>query len=526
MKRSQITFSVLGGLALLLPLLSYTIYQWAERNKDEALIQRIYDRQLNTILFSVNQYCWDKFETWTAVFTDISHQQEESRHRIRLLLKENRSLIGITLLDSSRHEILREGRFSRAFKTGQEIANTVSQMIASHQAELERLHRHAREGYVKPLSLELDDVDPTIDLILLPVVSLADSSAPWMIAGLFIDTHRFVQDVVIRKFNEMDDGNLAFATRSQEGDILFISDEETDPVFEKSEAMWILPDLQLLVKMKGTTLQSLSRQRTRNHLIFLLVINLLLGAGIIIFIQSVNKAIRLARMKSDFVANVSHELRTPLALIRMYAETLELGRITAKDKQKKYYRTIMNECSRLTQLVNNILDFSKIESRKKEYAFQFIQPEYWLSETLNIYRFHLDQKGFSLEADIQGEFPKIRADREAITQALTNLLDNAVKFSGDSRKIIVNLEKTDSSVILSVTDYGIGIASSEQKHIFDKFYRVGSSLIHDVKGTGLGLSLVKHIMQVHGGRVEVKSEPGQGSTFTLIFPIDDIGEES
>ena len=423
-------------------------------------------------------------------------------------------------MDSSEHEILREGRFSRSFKTGQEVTRTVSEKIAAHQDQLERLLRRAREGYVKPLSLELNDVDPAIDLILVPLVSLADSSAPWMIAGLFIDTHRFVQDVVIRKFNEMDDGNLAFATRSQEGDILFISDQETDPVFEKSDALWILPDLQLLVKMKGTTLQSLSRQRTRNHLIFLLVINLLLGAGIITFIQSVNKAIRLARMQSDFVANVSHELRTPLALIRMYAETLELGRITSKSKQKKYYRTIMNECSRLTQLVNNILDFSKIESHKKEYAFQAIQPEYWLAETLKSYRFHLDQKGFQLDADIEGEFPKIRADREAITQALTNLLDNAVKFSGDSRKIDVSLEKTDSSVSLAVTDYGIGIASSEQKLIFDKFYRVGSSLIHDVKGTGLGLSLVKHIMQVHGGRVEVKSEPGHGSTFTLIFPID------
>ena len=109
MKRPQITFSVLGGLALLLPLLSYTIYQWSERNKDEALIQQIYDRQLNTILFSVNQYCWDKFETWTAAFTDISHQPEKSRHRIRLLLKQNRSLIGVTLLDTSRKEILQEG---------------------------------------------------------------------------------------------------------------------------------------------------------------------------------------------------------------------------------------------------------------------------------------------------------------------------------------------------------------------------------------------------------------------------------
>jgi len=523
MKRPQLTFSVLGGVALLLPLLSYTIYQWSERNKDEALIQRIYDRQLNTILFSVNQYCWDKFETWTSAFSEIPHTPEESRHRIDLLLKKNRPLVGVCLLDTGENVILNQGRFTRFFKNADEACQFVRRKVQSHQEQLKRMQWRAREGYLQPLSLVLDHVAPSVNLILIPVVPGSDSLSTWLIAGLFVDTHRFVQDVVVRKFNEMNDGNLAFATQSQDGELLFVSEAESSQVFEKSEPMWILPDLRLMVKLKGTTLQTLSHQRNQNNLLFLLIINLLLGAGIVIFMISVSKAVTLARMKSDFVANVSHELRTPLALIRMYAETLEMGRVTSKGKQQRYYRTIMNECSRLTKLVNNILDFSKIESHKKEYAFQIIQPDFWLNEALSMYQFHLDQKGFELESQIEA-CPKISADREAITQALTNLLDNAVKFSGESQKIRVDLKPLGNEICLSVTDYGIGISPADQKHIFDKFFRVGTSLIHDVKGTGLGLSLVKHIMHVHHGRIDVKSEPGKGSTFLLYFPVIKEGE--
>jgi two-component system phosphate regulon sensor histidine kinase PhoR len=519
MKRPQLTFSVLIGIALLLPLLSYTIYQWTERNKDEALIQQIYDRQLNTILFSVNQYCWDKFETWTSALSDTSSTPEVQHHRICLLLKQNRPLLGVCLMEDKKATIFDEGRFSRSFKNPDEACDRVRENIEIHKEQLERMQRRAMEGYSQPLSIVLKEIDPAIDLILVPVISASGSPRP-KVAGLFVDTRCFVEDVVVRKFNEMNDGNLAFATTADNGEFLFNSESETNPTFEKSESLWILPDLHLQVKIKGTTLHDLSRQRIRNHLFFLLASNLLLFAGIIILMSNVSRAVNLAKMKSDFVANVSHELRTPLALIRMYAETLEMGRIRSHEKQQRYYRTIMNECSRLTKLVNNILDFAKIESHKKEYVFQSIQPDLWLKDALSIYQFHLDQSGFELMVDMNGLYPKIFADREAITQALTNLLDNAMKFSGESRKIQISMENKNNSIVLAITDFGVGIALSDQKHLFEKFYRVGSGLIHEVKGTGLGLSLVKHIMNVHQGRVEVKSESGKGSTFTLIFPVN------
>jgi two-component system phosphate regulon sensor histidine kinase PhoR len=226
----------------------------------------------------------------------------------------------------------------------------------------------------------------------------------------------------------------------------------------------------------------------------------------------------LARMKTDFVANVSHELRTPLALIRMHAETLEMDRVPDEERKKQYYRTIMSETTRLTQLINNILDFSKIESHKKEYHLESDDLRECLIQTLNVYGYHLRTKGFRLEQKLDPAVPKISMDREAVTQALINLLDNAVKFSQEEKKIIVTLETKQNMVVLSVRDFGVGIPEAEQKKIFDKFYRVENSLVHNTKGSGLGLNLVKHIMNVHNGKVSVTSKEGEGSTFSLYFP--------
>jgi len=227
----------------------------------------------------------------------------------------------------------------------------------------------------------------------------------------------------------------------------------------------------------------------------------------------------LAQMKTDFVADVSHELRTPLALIRMYAETLEMGRVGSEQKKKSYYKTIMNETARLTQLINNILDFSKIESSKKEIILEDVDLGALIQETVDMHHFHLEQKGFDLQLNIEKSLPMISADGESLKLAFINLLDNAVKFTPEKKVISVVLTRQDASLVLSVMDHGIGIPKAEQKRIFEKFYRVGSSLVHDTKGSGLGLSLVKHIMEVHGGKVNVISNQGEGSTFSLIFPV-------
>ena len=231
-------------------------------------------------------------------------------------------------------------------------------------------------------------------------------------------------------------------------------------------------------------------------------------------------------MKSEFVSNVSHELRTPLALIRLYAETLELGRISGSGKQQEYYEIIRKESERLTSLINNILDFSRIESGKKEYNFRETNVADLVRDTLESYRFEIEQNGFKFEQKIDSDVPPLMVDREAIARSLLNLVNNALKYSPNEKYLGVNLYRDNGAVNLEVVDHGIGIAPKEQSKIFEKFYRVGDPLVHNTKGSGLGLSLVSHIVQAHGGEVAVESQPGHGSKFIISLPMHSIVQQA
>jgi signal transduction histidine kinase len=225
-------------------------------------------------------------------------------------------------------------------------------------------------------------------------------------------------------------------------------------------------------------------------------------------------------MKTDFVSNVSHELRTPLSSIRVFGEFLKLGRVKEQEKICEYGEYIETESRRLTQLINNILDFSKIESGRKTYQFERANVAELIGETLKTFDVQLKQQGFSIIFETpRAPLPQTIVDTDALAQAFINLLDNAVKYSGEAKQIHVLLGQQGDFVTISVRDHGVGIPREEQSKIFEKFYRVSTGLVHDVKGSGLGLSLVAHIVKAHHGRVTVESEQGHGSTFTIHLPV-------
>ncbi|HEX7330656.1 MAG TPA: HAMP domain-containing sensor histidine kinase [Pyrinomonadaceae bacterium] len=273
------------------------------------------------------------------------------------------------------------------------------------------------------------------------------------------------------------------------------------------------------IKFQGTTAQAIGRKFMLQSSLILGVLSVLMIGGLVLTYRSVNKQVALARLKSDFVSNVSHELRTPLALIRLYAETLELGRITTQEKKNEYYSIIRKESERLTALINNILDFSRIEAGRKEYDFRDTDIAELVRNTLDSYRFQIEQQGFALEEQIDPGIPTVKVDREAIARALVNLVNNALKYSNQEKFLGVRLYRDKSLLKLEVSDRGIGIERHEQSRIFEKFYRTGDPLVHNTKGSGLGLSLVRHITRAHGGDVEVESIPGRGSKFTLTLPL-------
>jgi len=277
--------------------------------------------------------------------------------------------------------------------------------------------------------------------------------------------------------------------------------------------------LALGIKYQGTSVQALGETWVHRSFLILGFLSLMIIGGLVLTRHIVNKELALARLKSDFVSNVSHELRTPLALIRLYAETLELGRITTGDKKQQYYRIIRKESERLTALINNILDFSRIEAGRKEYEFRNTDIAELVRNTLESYRYQIEQQGFAFEENIDSNLPAVPVDREAIARALVNLVNNALKYSRDEKFLGVKLYRDNGVVKLEVADHGIGITRRDQSRIFEKFYRAGDPLVHNTKGSGLGLSLVRHITQAHGGEIAVESTPGKGSRFILSLPL-------
>jgi signal transduction histidine kinase len=291
----------------------------------------------------------------------------------------------------------------------------------------------------------------------------------------------------------------------------------------KSEAErnleYVFPGFSLAIKYQGTTVADIGARFLKYNYIVLAALALFMVGGVWLTYRNVSREMTLARLKSDFVANVSHELRTPLALIRLYAETLELGRLIAKEKYQEYFRIIREESERLTALINNILDFSRIDAGRKEYEFEETNLAELVHSTLESYRFQIQQNGFGFEENISNDIPPVKVDREAIARSLLNLVNNALKYSKDQKHIGVSLYRANGSVKLEVQDRGIGIPADEQEKIFEKFYRCGDPLVHNVKGSGLGLSLVRHIARAHGGDVQVESTPNKGSKFTIALPL-------
>ena len=274
-----------------------------------------------------------------------------------------------------------------------------------------------------------------------------------------------------------------------------------------------------LVEREPAELRELAR---RNVTLFAFVTSAMIVAivlGVIITLRGTARELELSQLKSDFVSNVSHELKTPLALIRMFAETLELGRVTDPAKLHEYYSIITRESERLTHLINNVLDFSRIEGGRKTYDLRLEDVADVVLDTLRAFSYELEKQGFTVETDVPDTLPDTLMDRNAISLAILNLLSNAVKYSTDDRRIRVACHADDGFIRIAVTDRGIGIERADADQVFDKFYRAPDERVEATRGSGLGLAIVKHSIEAHGGTVAVESEKGKGSTFTLSLPI-------
>jgi signal transduction histidine kinase len=233
--------------------------------------------------------------------------------------------------------------------------------------------------------------------------------------------------------------------------------------------------------------------------------------------RDVRRDAHLAELRTQFVSSVSHELKTPLTSIRMFAELLQM-RETDKERSG-FLDTIVSESERLTRLLSNVLDFSRIERGQKTYRLQPAPLAEVVHAAARTVQYPLSQQGFSLDLNVCEDVPQVSLDRDALQQAVLNLLTNAMKYSGESRHIGLRLCAESGNALIEVSDHGIGIPEQEQSRIFEKFYRARIPENLEISGTGLGLALVAHIVKAHGGSVDVKSRPGKGSTFSIRLPF-------
>jgi signal transduction histidine kinase len=235
--------------------------------------------------------------------------------------------------------------------------------------------------------------------------------------------------------------------------------------------------------------------------------------------MAVSRQIALHELKSTSVATVAHELRTPLASMRMLVDTLREGRYRGEQQLREYLELIAGENDRLRRIAENFLAFSKLDRGGQGLDLAPASAHEIAVLALAPLRSRLDAPGCVFSCDVPESLPAVRADRDALASVLTNLVDNAIKYTGAEKRISLRARAESGSLVFSVEDNGVGIAAEERRAIFEPFYQVDQKLSRTREGAGLGLAIVRRIVDAHGGEITVASEPGKGTVFTVKIPL-------
>jgi two-component system phosphate regulon sensor histidine kinase PhoR len=508
-------------LIALLPV-GFILFELNALTENEKIVREIYENQLDAILYSINQYSDDVIGSWGNRF-NIALMDEE---------KTNDSLKGIPAV-LNQFGAVRYFYCSDFIKTSRIFGADTSQgdrersahwldsLVRQNRPRIKQLIDYEAAGFRK---MELMDTVNTS--LAVPVFFVLSEGTPtYRLGAMVIDLPEFIESTLGPKLQAIaQDKFVISAFRRGTNELMYSTDPAggAEAVVEGDESQkksfWLLPGYYLSISLTGATIDDLVRERMITSVIILGLLATILALGIWFLYRNIRREMSLAQAKSEFVSNVSHEIRTPLSLISMYAETLEMNRVT-EEKKLEYQSVIAKEAARLSGIVNRILNFSQIQANKKTYEAKPLALNELIDEVLKSYFFHLRDKGFTCDF-VRGEDLKlITGDRNAIVEAFINLIDNAMKYSRDKKNITIKTGRDGIFNYVEVKDEGIGIAKKHQHEIFDQFYRAPTGDIHNTKGSGLGLTLVKKTIEAHHGKIKVESTPGKGSTFRLYFPV-------
>jgi signal transduction histidine kinase len=291
-----------------------------------------------------------------------------------------------------------------------------------------------------------------------------------------------------------------------------------DPVAQKSLKQFGLPWTVQVFLLDEETLALGVREQFSSYLVIV--------AGAVVFIitiagsaaWTVSRQIELRELRSTAVATVAHELRTPLASMRMLVDTLREGRVRDETRRSEYLDLIASECARLSRLAEDFLTFSRLDRGKQQLQLAPVAPRVVVEQAVAPLRPRLSAPGCSFALDVPGDLPPVRADRDALASILTNLLDNALKYTRDEKCISLWVRSAKDTVVFAVTDNGIGLDRTQARRVFKPFHQVDDRLARQGEGAGLGLAIVAKLVALHHGKIRVDSEPGQGTTFSIRIP--------
>lgn len=425
------------------------------------------------------------------------------------------------LFAAHHHESLALSRIARVLANlGRDAESKAAwrQLAASYPDQRDLFHR----PYGIVAAINAGDTDGLYDRIASGRWELAADQAAFFLSQLdpkrttpYLDQFQFARelDEQFRPPGNLRPGEIYSSTFN--GRRIFYADRGSDRIAGfLVDTNWLDHTLRPQVA-QALNLTDATQRDMRTYAGAIAAVLLILSAGIFLLWRDLSREARLNRVRAELVSSVSHELKTPITLIRLYGETLLRG--IDEEHREDFYRIIARESTRLGQLVDGILSFSRVERGQQAYNFEEGDLAPVVGRVVDDYREYLERSGFRLDGKLPGSTPAVRFDAAALSQAVVNLLDNAVKYSGDSREIAVRMAAENGSVTLEIEDHGIGIAPADHQKIFERFYRVANG--NGKGGYGVGLYLVRHIMDAHGGRAEVESEQGRGSCFRLVFPV-------
>jgi len=496
-------------IILVLPIGLVTFYEFSKLNENETLIHNAYSSQLESIVSSLNSYTQDLVNNWAL---RIETSLKNNRENLSKLIDENQSISAIFITD-----LLGRAQVIHQSKVALYTTDSINGLMKTQSKSIKQLNDYYQANYRKTLTYSINEDNSLIYFI------FENVKGELNVCFLEVNNYLFLQNHISPKMQSIAQENfiISLVNKSNNKNILATQKELDEKLkYDLEGELWLMPQIVIKIKLKSETINDLVAGRVKEGVIIFGIVLLILLLGSWFLYSSIKREIQLTQIKSEFISNVSHEIRTPLALISMYIETLEMGRVKSAEKIQEYYQIIQKETVRLTEMVNKILNFSKLENGKRPLKKSVCNLNLITQHVLETYDFHFESKGFEYVFTPAKDLPDNYCDQDSIAEVLINLIDNAVKYSHNQKRIEIRTGSEKRFTYLEVKDYGEGISKKNQKLVFDKFYRVtNENLANKVKGTGLGLAIVSEIVKSHKGKITLTSKLNEGSTFRLYFPI-------